>query len=125
MFPCLSFQWSLIIAVLKDRVRNEEKAVTGDEMQRAIQFLVERQAKLSAGIKELKERIAARLDLSESVSRPKGQGEVGRSKMQEPLLNDKLRESFNKLMLSNEVTRELTSQVARILQFNHPTRDGS
>jgi len=90
--------------------------MTGEEMERAIQFLIEHHANVGAGIeglKEAQERTAANLDtltgivvgLSQNVSRLEEQAEVNR---------EEIRDGFNKLILSNEVTRDLAQRVARV-----------
>ena len=90
--------------------------MTGEEMERAIQFLIEHHANVSAGIeglKEAQEKTAANLDtltgivaeLSQNVSRLEEQAEVNR---------EETRDSFNKLILSNEVTRDLAERVTRL-----------
>ena len=104
--------------------------MTGEEMERAIQFLIEHHANVSAGIEGLKEsqersqeaqekaqetqaRTAANLDtltgivmeLAQNVSRLEEQAEVNR---------EETRDGFNKLILGNEVTRDLAQRVARL-----------
>ena len=97
--------------------------MTGDEMERAIQFLIEHHVKVSIEIQGLKEtqeraqqtqeRTAANidsltgivLDLAQSVSRLEEQTEINRHET---------RDAINKLLLGNEVTRSLAQDVARL-----------
>ena len=83
--------------------------MTGEEMERGIQFLIEHHARMSTDIERLKEtqeRTAANLEtLAESVSRLEAQAEANRHEM---------RDAIDKLILSNEVTRDLANQVARL-----------
>ena len=83
--------------------------MTGEEMERAIQLLIEHHARMSTDIERLKEtqeRTAANLEtLAESVSRFEAQAEANRHEM---------RDAMDKLILSNEVTRDLANQVARL-----------
>lgn len=83
--------------------------MTGEEMERGIQFLIEHHARMSTDIKRLKEtqeRTAANLEtLAESVSRLEAQAEANLQEM---------RDAMDKLILSNEVTRDLANQVARL-----------
>lgn len=107
--------------------------MTGEEMERAIQFLIEHHATISAGIEGLKEaqetqdrtqeaqeraqevqeRTAANIealtaivvDLAQSVTRLEDQAETNRQET---------RDATNKLILSNEVTRSLAQDVARL-----------
>ena len=83
--------------------------MTGEEMERAFQFLIEHHARMSTDIERLKEtqeRTAANLEtLAESVSRLEAQAEANRHEM---------RDAIDKLILSNEVTRDLANQVARL-----------
>lgn len=69
--------------------------MTGDEMERAIEFLLGHQAKVSADIDRL----------VETVSRLETQAELGR---------EETREAVNNLILANEVTRSLSENVARL-----------
>ena len=79
--------------------------MTGEEMERAIQFLLEHHAKVSAAQDRNTANIAALtrtvVELAESVSRLEVQA-------------DETRDAIDKLILSNEVTRDLTNQVARL-----------
>jgi len=83
--------------------------MTGEEMERAIQFLIEHHARMSTdieGLKEVQERTAANIDsLANSVSRLEAQAELDRQET---------RDAIDKLMLSNEITRNLAQDVARL-----------
>jgi predicted nucleic acid-binding Zn-ribbon protein len=83
--------------------------MTGEEMERAIQFLIEHHAKVSTdieGLKEAQQKTAANLDsLAETVSRLEAQAEVDRQE---------IREHMNNLIVGNEVTRDLAQKVARL-----------
>jgi predicted nucleic acid-binding Zn-ribbon protein len=83
--------------------------MTGEEMERGIQFLIEHHARVTTDIERLKEtqeRTAANLEtLAESVSRLEAQAETNRQEM---------RDAIDKLILSNEVTRDLANQIGRL-----------
>ena len=105
--------------------------MTGEEMEKAIQYLIEHHAKVSMdieGLKEAQQATAAIVSsLAESVSRLEAQTEVDRRKVREMFAGQRdemdrmfdgliheMRDGFNKLILSNEVTRDLASQVAQL-----------
>lgn len=92
--------------------------MTGEEMERAIQFLIEHHTKVSSdieGLKEAQARTAANINLlSESVSRLGAQAELDRQEN---------RDAIEKLILSNEVTRDLAQQVAR--HYDQPASHSS
>ena len=94
--------------------------MTGEEMERAIQFFIEHHARMSSDIealKETQERTAVNLEsLAESVTRLESQAEVDRREMRErfELMSEEMRDGFNKFVLGNEGTRDLTNQVARL-----------
>ncbi|HLF83208.1 MAG TPA: hypothetical protein VI837_03440 [Blastocatellia bacterium] len=90
--------------------------MTGEEMERAIQFLINHHAKVSTDIEGLKEaqmRTAANIaalaetvaSLAESVSRLEAQAELDRQET---------RDAIDKLILGNEVTRSLAQDVSRL-----------
>lgn len=90
--------------------------MTGEEMERAFQFLIEHHARVSTDIEGLKEaqvRTTTNLEsltrtvveLAESVSRLEAQSESDRQEM---------RDTIDKLILSNEVTRDLANQIGRL-----------
>lgn len=94
--------------------------MTGEEMERAIEFLLNHHARVSSDIEGLKEaqmRTAANIDaLSENVSRLEAQAEADRRDMRETFdsVAEEMRDGFNKLILSNEITRDLSNQVTRL-----------
>jgi len=94
--------------------------MTGEEMERAIEFLINHHAKVSSDIEGLKEaqmKTAANIDaLSESVTRLEAQAEADRRDLRETFdsVTEEMRDGFSKLILSNEITRDLSSQVARL-----------
>lgn len=83
--------------------------MTGEEMERAIQFLIKHHAKVSTAQDRTTANIAALtrtvVELAESVSRLEAQAETDRRE---------IRERFEIVILGNEVTRDLTNQVARM-----------
>jgi predicted nucleic acid-binding Zn-ribbon protein len=105
--------------------------MTGEEMDRAIEFLINHHAKVSSdieGLKEAQKTVTANIaSLSESVSRLEMQAEADQRDMRETLnvLTEEMRDGFNKLILSNEITRDLSNQVARLAIETSQTRDGS
>ena len=94
--------------------------MTGEEMERAIELLITHHAKVSSdieGLKEAQERTAANIaSLAESVSHLGAQAEADRREMRETFdsLFRQMREGFDELILSNEVTRNLANQVASL-----------
>ena len=94
--------------------------MTGEEMERAIQFLIEHHAKVSTdieGLKEAQEKTTANLVLlSENISRLEAQAETDRREMRENFerVFEEMREGFNNLIVANEVTRDLAQQAARL-----------
>ena len=93
--------------------------MNGEEMERAFQFLIEHHERMSTDIERLKEtqeRTAAKLaTLAESVSRLEAQGETDRPEMRESfeIVTEEMRDRFKKMILGDEVTLDLTNQVAR------------
>lgn len=83
--------------------------MTGEEMERAIQFLIEHHAKVSTAQDRATANIAALtrtvVELAESVSRLEAQAESDRQEM---------RDTIDNLLLSNEVTRDLANQIGRL-----------
>jgi hypothetical protein len=87
--------------------------VTGEEMERAIESLINHHAKVSSDIEGLKE---AQMKTAANIASLVKQAEADRRETRETfhMLTEEMREGFNKLILSNEVTRDLSNQVARL-----------
>lgn len=98
-----------------------------EEMERAIEFLLEHQAKLSTDLDKLKVLQAQTTSdiqaLTANVGRLEVQAEADRQEMRggmnllrESINNaiEEMRDGFNKLILANEFTRELSENVARL-----------
>ncbi|HYV07570.1 MAG TPA: hypothetical protein VFB82_23445 [Blastocatellia bacterium] len=102
--------------------------MTGEEMERAIQALIDRHAKVSKGIAGLKadqEHTAAKLELlAQRVARLEARRKNHRRETREPsrVMNEELRDGFRRLMLGNEVTRDLARQVAHLLRQSWTAR---
>lgn len=90
--------------------------MTPEQMERAIEFLLEHHAKFSTDIGELREAISDLKDvqkqqgenldkLAESVSVMQAEMDANRVEM---------REAIDKLILGNEVTRKLAEDVAQL-----------
>lgn len=83
--------------------------MTGEEMERAIQFLIEHHARVSTAQDRNTADIAALtravVELAESISRVEEQAESNRQET---------RDAIDKLILSNEVTRDLANQIGRL-----------
>ena len=94
--------------------------MTSEEMERSFQFLIEHHAKVSTAQDRTTANIAALtrtvVELAESVSRLEAQAEIDRREMRErfEIVTEEMRDSFNKMILGNEVTRDLANQVARL-----------
>jgi predicted nucleic acid-binding Zn-ribbon protein len=94
--------------------------MTAEEMERAIQFLIEHHAKLSTeieGLNEAQKKTSANIaSLAASVSRLEAPAQADRREMRETfhILTEEMRERFDKLIISNEVARDLSNQVARL-----------
>ena len=111
--------------------------MTGEEMERAIEFLLNHHGKVSADIEALKEAQAKTTadiqSLTENVSRlevqmretrqstremREGMGDmresIGELRVTVASVIEEMREGFNNLIVANEVTRNLTEQVARL-----------
>jgi uncharacterized protein YgbK (DUF1537 family) len=73
--------------------------MSGDNIQRQIEFIIEQQAKFSVDIEQLKEVQAQQARNIDS-------------------LVSEMREGFNNLIVANEVTRKLSEDVARLAVQN-------
>lgn len=87
--------------------------MTGEEMERAIEFLINHQAKVSSDIEGLKE---AQMRTAANIASLVKQAEADRRELRGTfhILTEEMRERLDKLILSNEVTRDLSNQVARL-----------
>jgi polyhydroxyalkanoate synthesis regulator phasin len=87
--------------------------MTTEEMERAIEFLLDHHAKVSADIERHSEQIGK---LTETVSTLVVEAETDRRETREVLnsMISEIQEGFNKLILSNEVTRDLANNVAAL-----------
>jgi len=98
--------------------------MTGEEMERAIEFLINHHSKVSSDIEGLKE---AQMETAANIAALAKQAETDRNEMRETFhiiteemregfnkVTEEMREGFNKLILSNEITRDLSNQVARL-----------
>ncbi|HXG67749.1 MAG TPA: hypothetical protein VNO70_21790 [Blastocatellia bacterium] len=90
--------------------------MTNEQVERAIEFLLDHHAKFSADIGVLKELqtkttvdvqslTASVADLTEAVARLEAQAESDRQE---------IREAINNLIIANEVTRDLAQNVAKL-----------
>ncbi len=97
--------------------------MTNDELERAIQFLTQHHAKVSAQsdrnfeqIKLHSEQIAQLLRVvslhSEQIKTMASQAEADRAEMRDAVTE--MREGFNGLIVANELTRELAEEVAKL-----------
>jgi ABC-type transporter Mla subunit MlaD len=76
--------------------------MTSEEMERAIEFLLDHHAKVSTDIERHSEQVGK---LAEAVSATQAQLESAISEM---------REGFNNLILANEVTRNLAEEATKL-----------
>jgi uncharacterized protein YaaN involved in tellurite resistance len=97
--------------------------MSGEEMERAIEFLVRAKAELDASIAALTQHVTAltgetaslteRLrSLTDDMTPPSGRGTPRTAET--GYLGRELRERFKDLMISDEVTRQLTAQIANL-----------
>jgi len=80
--------------------------MTSEEMERAIEFLLESQAKNSTDIAFTNEAVNK---LAETVSQNRQE-----TREQLEAYRQETREAINNLIIANEVTRDLTEQVAKL-----------
>jgi hypothetical protein len=91
-----------------------------EEMERAIEFLLEHHAKFSTDIDKLKELQAQTTRdiqaLTANLDRVEAQAEADRRETRRSIdsFREEMRETFDKLILANEVTRALSENVARL-----------
>jgi uncharacterized coiled-coil DUF342 family protein len=109
--------WNLILQA-------GSQGMTDEEVERAIESLLNHHAKVSADIQEFKE---AQKITTATVASLASQADADRREMRETIEGlveemrdrynsaiDEMRDGFNKLILANEITRDLISQVARL-----------
>src|SRR5260370_23022124 len=101
--------------------------MTGDEMESAIDFLLQHHARLSVEIGELKEvqkQQAANLDKqtanleSQSANIERLTADIDGLKDSVAAMRDEMREGFNNLIIANEVTRDLAERVGKLALAN-------
>jgi hypothetical protein len=91
-----------------------------EEMERAIEFLLEHHTKLSKDLDKLKELQAQTTSdiqaLTAKIARSEAQAEADRREMHESInsLKEEMRVGFDKLILPNEVTRGFSDNVAHL-----------
>ncbi len=94
--------------------------MTNEEVERAIQFLIDHHAKVSAQSERNSEQIA---QLNQTVSIMASQAETDRAEMREAIRAliansdanlTEVREAIGALILANEVTRDLAEKTARL-----------
>ncbi len=87
--------------------------MTGEEMERAIQLLIEHHAKVRTDIEDLKEAQKITTANIDSLAR---QAEADRREVRETIggLFEQMCEGFDKFILSNEVTGDLAKRVASL-----------
>jgi hypothetical protein len=90
--------------------------MTGEEMERAIEFLINHHAQVSTDIEALKEAqkttTATIATLAETVVSLASS--VSRSEAQAELTRQETRDAIDNLILANEVTRSLAQDVSRL-----------
>jgi len=90
--------------------------MTSEEMERAIEFLLNHHAQFSADIGQLKEAISRQSEnldkLTANVDAMRE--EMGAMREEMGAMREEMRDGFNKLILANEVTRRLTEEVAQL-----------
>ena len=94
--------------------------MTGEEMERAIEFILKQQARFSAGIETLKElqaetsrEVKATSSTVTELSNLVADGFI-RIETQADAGRQEIREAINNLIIANESTRDLSQQVARL-----------
>jgi hypothetical protein len=95
-------RWGKIRTGPKPSAKKRRQAMTAEEMEHAINFLLDHRAKVSGDIERLTADVQA---LREA------QAEQGR--MLESVISE-MRDGFNNLIVANEVTRKLNEDIARL-----------
>lgn len=103
--------------------------MTGKEMERAFQLLIEQHERINTNLERLEEsqsRLAAKLESLSARTSRLAQVETDPPKMRRiaRIMTAEMRGRLNRLVLGNKVTLDLTDQVARLL-INPPTKDNS
>lgn len=94
--------------------------MTGEEMERAIEFLLDHHAKVSADIERHSEQIGqltlAVTALTDSVKVMQQEMEANRVETREAMEANRVetREAIDNLIIANEATRDLAEQAARL-----------
>lgn len=90
--------------------------MTNEEVERAIEFLIHHHAKVSADIGELREAIGELKEVQkqqgENLDRLTADTQSLTANVE--AMRQEMRDSFDKLILANEVTRKLAEDVARL-----------
>ena len=87
--------------------------MTSEEMERAIEFLLDHHAKVSTDIERHSEQIG---QLTQTVSVLATQAEADRREMRETLTSviGEMRDTFNNLIVANEVSRHLAEEATKL-----------
>ncbi|HEY6333279.1 MAG TPA: hypothetical protein VI756_28400 [Blastocatellia bacterium] len=80
-----------------------------DDVERAIEFLLGHQAQLSADVQSLTNAVRLLTNDVQTLART-----VQTQSDEVSSIRQEMREGFNNLILANEVTRELTSQIGKL-----------
>jgi hypothetical protein len=83
--------------------------MTNEQMERAIGFLLDHHAKMSADIERHSEQIS---QLTQAVTVLTGDVQALTGNVE--AMREEMREGFNKLIVANEVTRKFAEDVARL-----------
>jgi chromosome segregation ATPase len=90
--------------------------MTNEEVERAIEFLLDHHAKVSADIGELREAVSELKDVqqrqAENIDHLTADVQALTGNVE--AMREEMRDGFDKLILANEVTRKLTEDVARL-----------
>ena len=94
--------------------------MTTDEMEQAIDFLLQHQARLSVDIEQLKEvqkQQAANLD-KQTANVDQLTVDVDGLRDSIAAMRDEMREGFENLIIANEVTRDLAERIGKLAVSN-------